>query len=333
MAIRRIPMRHIREILRLHHERHLSTRTIGRSLGVHHSTVQDVLQRARLADLAWPLPALTDPVLEQRLYPGNQGRPRRRPEPVWARIHADLRSHKGMTLQLAWVEYQREHPGDALQYSQFCAHDHRWRRCIDLALRQVYVPGDKCFVDYAGPTVPVIDRTTGETRSAQIFVAVLGYSHYGYAEAQPDQSVLSWIQGHVHAFAAFGGVPACVVPDHLKAAVQTPHPVDPLLHPSYLEMAAYYETVVVPAQVRQPRQKAKAETGVQLVERWVLAVLRGLRQDLSRLRPRAGGLSAGCARAVYPVEPLVGGPPRGAAGAPDGAGAEGLGPGGVTYLR
>ena len=224
-------MRHLREILRLHYDLHLSTRTIGRRLGVHHSTVQDVLQRARLAHLPWPLPTLTDAVLEQRLYPGNQGRPRRRPEPAWARIHADLRSHKGMTLPWAWVEYQREHPTDGLQYSPFCAHSHRWRRRVDLALRQVYVPGDKCFVDDAGPTVPVIDRTTGEPRPAPIVVAVLGYSNFVYAEAHPDQSMLSWIQGHVHAFAAFGGVPACVVPDNSPFAhkiwqtTQLPHDI------------------------------------------------------------------------------------------------------------
>ena len=274
MAKRRIPMRHIREVLRLHHDLGLSTRAIGRSLGLHHTTVMDLLQRAQAAHLGWPLPALDEATLERRLYPGNQGRPRQRPEPEWPRIHADLRAHKGMTLELAWAEYLREHPADGLQYSQFCAHYHRWRRRLDVVLRQVYQPGDKLFVDYAGPTVPVIDRTTGERRPAQIFVAVLGYSNYVYAEAHADQSVVSWVHGHVRAFQAFGGVPACIVPDNLKAAVRYPHPHEPYLHPSYLEMAQYYDTVVVPAGVRKPREKAKAETGVQLVERWVLAVLR-----------------------------------------------------------
>ena len=266
-------MRHIREVLRLH-QAGQSDRTIGRSLGIHHSTVGDVLKRATAAALSWPLAGLSDAELERRLYPGNQGRPRTRPEPDWPRIHQDLRTTKGMTLELAWLEYQREHPQEALQYSQFCVHYHRWRKRLDVALRQSHRPGDKAFVDYAGPTVPVIDRETGETHPAQIFVAVLGYSHYVFAEAHPDQSVTSWIQGHVHAFQAFGGVPACVVPDNLKAAVRQPHPYEPYLHPSYLEMAQYYETVIVPAGVRKPRHKAPAETGVQVVERWVLAVLR-----------------------------------------------------------
>ncbi|MCY0900273.1 MAG: IS21 family transposase, partial [Firmicutes bacterium] len=274
MAKRRIPMRHIREVLRLHHEG-LSARAIGRSLGLDHTTVGDMLKRARAADLlSWPLPTLSDDARERRLYPGNQGRPRTRPEPDWPRIHADLRLHKGMTLELAWLEYQREHPEDALQYSQFCAHYRRWLKPGDVVLRQPHHPGDKAFVDYAGPTVPIIDRATGETHPAQIFVAVLGYSHDVFAEAHPDQSVASWIQGHVYAFQAFGGVPACRVPDNLKAAVREPHPYEPYLHPSYLEMAQYYDTVVVPAGVRRPTHKAPGETGVQLVERWVLAVLR-----------------------------------------------------------
>ncbi|NMP25159.1 IS21 family transposase, partial [Sulfobacillus harzensis] len=266
-------MRHIREILRLHHAGQ-TDRAIGRSLGVHHTTVGDLLKRVQAAELSWPLPDIGDAELERRLYPGNQGRPRTRPEPDWPRIHQDLRTTKGMTLELAWLEYQREHPDGALQYSQFCVHYHRWCKRLDVVLRQPHQPGDKVFVDYAGPTVPVIDRDTGETHPAQIFVAVLGYSHYVFAEAHPDQSVSSWIQGHVHAFQAFGGVPACVVPDNLKAAVQQPHPYEPYLHPSYLEMAQYYDTVIVPARVRKPTHKAPAETGVQLVERWVLAVLR-----------------------------------------------------------
>lgn len=274
MAKRRIPMRHIREILRLH-QVGLSHRAIGQSLGLDHTTVGDLLKRAAAAEVSWPLPTeLSDDALEHRLYPGNQGRPRTRPEPDWVRIHQDLRTTKGMTLELAWVEYQRAHPHDALQYSPFCVHYHRWRKRLDVVLRQSHAPGDKAFVDYAGPTVPVIDRKTGEIHPAQIFVAVLGYSHYVFAAAHPDQSVTAWIQGHVPAFQAFGGVPTCVVPDNLKAAVRQPHPYEPYLHPSYLEMAQYYDTVIIPAQVRKPTHQAPAETGVQLVDRWVLAVLR-----------------------------------------------------------
>lgn len=267
-------MRHIRDVLRLHHEQGLSARAIGRSLGLHHTTVTDLLQRAQMAGLGWPLPAVNDLTLEQRLYPGNPGRPRQRPEPDWPRIHADLRAHKGMTLELAWLEYLREHPAQGLQYSPCCAHYQRWRRRLDVVLRQVYQPGDKLFVDYAGPTVPVIDRTSGEIQPAQILVAVLGYSNDVYAEAQADQSVVAWIQGHVHAFQAYGGVPACMVPDNLKAGVRQPHPYEPYLHLSYLEMVPYDDTVGVPARVRKPREKAKAETGVPRVERWVLVVLR-----------------------------------------------------------
>lgn len=267
-------MRHIREVLRLHYEGHLSARTISRSLGMHHTTVTDLLRRAQRAHVAWPLPAdLDDGALDRQLYPGNQGRPRQRPEPDWPAIHQDLRQHKGMTLELAWVEYRQAHP-IGLGYSQFCVHYQRWRRHVQVALRQHYTPGDRAFFDYAGATIPIVDRDTGAVTPAQVFVAVLGYSQAVYAEVHPDQSVASWTQGHVHAFAAWGGVPTCLVPDNLKAAVTGPHPYEPYLHPAYQELAEYYGTVVVPARVRKPQDKAKVEQGVQLVERWILAVLR-----------------------------------------------------------
>ncbi len=256
MARRRVPMRQIRELLRLHREGRLSARAIGRSLGIHHTTVTDILRRAQEAAIPWPLPAnWDDGQLERRLYPGNHGRPHRRPEPDWPAIQADLRHHKGMTRELAWLEYRQAHP-DGLGYSQFCVHYQRWRQHQSRVLRQQYTPGDQAFFDYAGATVPIYDRTTGTATPAQVFVAVLGYSQAVYAEVQPDQTLASWLAGHVHAFAAWGGVPACLVPDNLKAGVTTPHPHEPTLQPAYQELAAHYGTVVVPARVRRPQDYA-----------------------------------------------------------------------------
>jgi hypothetical protein len=119
-----------------------------------------------------------------------------------------------------------------------------------------------------------VDRRTGEIRAAQIFVAVLGASSYTYAEATWTQQLPDWIGSHVRAFAFFGGVPQLAVPDNLRSGVSKAHRYEPDLNPTYQDLASHYGVAVLPARVRKPRDKAKAEAGVLLVERWILAVLR-----------------------------------------------------------
>lgn len=122
--------------------------------------------------------------------------------------------------------------------------------------------------------MPIIDRATGETREAQVFVAVLGASNYTYAEATWTQGLDDWLMSHVRAFAFFAGVPEIVVPDNLKSGVQAAHRYEPDLNPSYADLAAHYGVAVIPARAAKPRDKAKVETGVLVVERWILARLR-----------------------------------------------------------
>ena len=266
-------MRKIKEILRLRWDLGLGVRQIARSLSISHSTVSDLLQRAEAAGISWPLPAeLDESVLEQKLYPGNSGRRRTRPEPDWNWVYRELK-HKGVTLQLLWLEYKREHP-DGYQYSQFCERYRQWCGKLDVVLRQTYRAGEKVFVDFAGLTVPVVDPKTGEIRQAQVFVAVLGASNYTYAEATWSQDLPSWIGAHCRAFEFFGGVPAIIVPDNPKAGVSRACRYEPDINPTYQEMAVHYGAVVIPARPRKPRDKSKVEAAVQNVERWVLAPLR-----------------------------------------------------------
>ena len=143
-----------------------------------------------------------------------------------------------------------------------------------MVLRQEHRAGEKLFVDYAGATVPIIDAKTGAVHEASIFVAVLGASNYTYAEASWTQDLASWIGSHVRALEFFQGSPALVVPDNLKTGVTRPCRYEPDLNPTYQEMAAHYGFAVIPARVRKPRDKAKVEGGVLLVERWILAALR-----------------------------------------------------------
>lgn len=273
MPAERLSMRKIQEVLRLHAAGH-SQQDISRSCGIGRSTVGEYLQRAREAGLGWPLPDdLDTAALERCLFPPALAvEAAARGMPDWGVVHRELR-RPGVTLWLLWEEYKAVHP-QGYQYTWFCQQYRAWAARTDVVMRQSHRAGEKLFVDYAGPTVPIIDRTTGEIRQAQVFVAVLGASNYTYAEATWTQGLDDWLMAHVRAFAFFGGVPEIVVPDNLKAGVQAAHRYEPDLNPSYAELAAHYGVAVIPARVRKPRDKAKVEAGVLVVERWILARLR-----------------------------------------------------------
>jgi transposase len=139
---------------------------------------------------------------------------------------------------------------------------------------QEHNAGDKLFVDYAGQTMPITDPNTGEVTDALIFVAALGASNYTFAEATLTQSLPDWIGSHIRCFAFLGGVPRIVVPDNLKSGVTSACRYEPDINPTYLKLANHYGVAVVPARVRRPRDKAKAENAVLQVERRILARLR-----------------------------------------------------------
>jgi transposase len=265
-------MRQCVDLLRLHAEG-LSVRQLAESLGLPRSTVADYLARAARAGVSWPLPeGIDETTLLARFFPPAERPAPRRPTPDWAQVHAE-RKHPGVTLQLLWLEYKQAHP-DGYQYTQFCAHYRRWCAQLDPVLRQVHPAGEKVFVDYAGQTMPVVDPATGAIRQAQIFVGTLGASHYIYAEATWTQQLPDWIGAHVRMYTELGGVPALTVPDNLKTGVTHACFYEPILNPTYQDLAAHYRTAILPTRVVRPRDKAKVETGVQLVERWCLAPLR-----------------------------------------------------------
>jgi transposase len=267
----RLPVRKIREVLRLKAEG-LGDRQIASCIGSARSTVQECLSRCRKAGIAWPLPPeLTEAALHERLY--RRSVPlSRTPQPDFAYLHAELK-RRGVTRLLLWEEYKTVHP-DGWQYSVFCDAYRRWLARQEIVLRQEHLPGDKAFVDYAGQTVPIVDRLTGEVRPAQVFIAVLGCSNYTFAEATWSQKLPDWLASHVRALTYFGGCPAAIVPDNLKSAVTKARRYEPELNPAYQEFAEHYGVAILPARVRKPRDKAKVETGVLIVERWILARLR-----------------------------------------------------------
>lgn len=275
--MRRLPMRKIKDVLRLHAAGR-SARQIGPSVGVGRSTVAEYLRRAEVAGLFWPLPeGLDDETLERRLFPPTPpAKGRQFAEADWAAVHRELK-RPGVTLALLWDEYRGQHHPDGYGYSAFCEHYRRWVGRLSPVMRQRHAAGERMFVDYSGTRMAVINPATGVARLAEIFIAVMGGSNQTYAEASWSQTLPDWIGAHTRAFAAFGAVPALVVSDNLKSGVIRACFYEPEVNRSYAEMAAHYGTAILPARPYKPRDKAKVEAAVLLVQRWIIARLRNRR--------------------------------------------------------
>lgn len=232
----------------------MSARAVAASCGMGRTAVLEYVRRATRAGLSWPLPeGLSDEALEALLFPPAPPSEEDRPLPVWREVHDALKG-KGVTLYLLWEVYRARHP-TGYGYSRFCDLYRDWAGKRPVWMRQEHKAGEKLFVDYAGMTMPVTDRETGEVRQAQIFVAALGVSSYTFAEATWTQTLPDFIASHVRAFEFFGGCPALVVPDNLRSAVSRPCRYDPDITPAYTEMAAHYGVAIMPARGRKPRDK------------------------------------------------------------------------------
>jgi len=267
-------MRKIKEVLRLRLDLGRTLKQIAQSCNIGRTTVSDYLGRFEDSGLSWPLPSdMGDTELELRLFPSARVDPDpARGLPDWQYIHQELR-RKAVTLMLLWQEYKEVHP-DGYEYSQFCKLYRQWTGHIDPVMRQEHRAGEKMFVDYAGMTVDIYNQDAKQMRQAQIFIAVLGASNYTYAQASWSQSLPDWIDAHCRAFDFFCGVTEVVVPDNLKSGVKHPCFYDPDINPTYLDLARHYDTAIIPARVRRPKDKAKVESAVLVVERWILARIR-----------------------------------------------------------
>lgn len=273
MAKKRLPMRKVKEILRLYFNLGLDRRQIARSLKMSHSTVGEYIKRAEAAGLKWPLDeSLDDDAVMALLFGGHAKAKNAKPLPDVEYIRRELHK-KGVTLMLLHQEYLEQHP-DGYQYTQFCEYFHRYRKSLDVSLRIVHVAGEKLFVDYAGQTMSVINPDTGDAQEVQIFVSVLGASDYIFAEATPTQELSHFIASHVRAFSFYGGAPAIIVPDNLKSGVTKACRYEPDINPTYQDMASFYGCAIIPARPAKPKDKAKVENAVLQVERWVIAPLR-----------------------------------------------------------
>jgi transposase len=269
-------MRKIKDVLRLRFGMNLGQDQIARSCSISQATVHRYLERAESAGLTWPLPEdHDDRRLNELLFPTRPDYPASVPRPGldFTEVHRQMQANRFVTLQLLWEEYREKQSG-GYGYSRFCELYQRWNRNRNVTLRQDHRAGEKLFVDWAGPTVPIHDSRTGETEPASLFVAVLGASTYTFAYAARGQHLANWIDCHVRAFEFIGGTTKLIVPDNPRTGVDRACRYEPDLNRTYSEMAEHYGTAIMPARPYKPRDKAKVENAVLLVERWILAALR-----------------------------------------------------------
>ena len=268
-------MSRVLEILRLR-EQGANVSEISRVLKVDRKTVRSYLTRADVVDLGYgEAQGLSEGEIRERFCIERPG-PRAPAELDFVSINRELQ-RPGVTRQLLYEEYLREHP-EGISYSRFCANFKLWQQRSEVSYRREYKAGHRCEVDYAGMTVPIYNEATGEVAfSAQIFVATLCSSNRIFAEATRDQSIPCWLGSHVRALSFFGGVPTTIVPDNLKSGVTSACYYDPEINRSYADFAAHYGVVILPTRVKKPQDKAKVESAVLCVERQVLARLRNER--------------------------------------------------------
>lgn len=273
MAKERIGMRKIKEVLRIGYEQGLSQRKVALCCRLGRSTVQEYFRRFRATGLTWPkVLEISDTELESKLFP-EQIRGQGNKDPLNFEYLAQETKRPNVTLALLWEEYKQAHPG-GYQYSQFCSLFRDWHKTLNYTMRQEHRAGEKVFSDF-GDGLKLVDHKTGEVISTKLFVAVWGASNYTFAKAmEGGESLENWLDGSVSAFEYFGCCPKAMVPDNPKSVVSKACRYEPDINPAYAEFAQHYGVVVFPARPYRPKDKAKAEAGVKLAKRWILAKLR-----------------------------------------------------------
>ena len=266
-----------REILRLT-ALGLSQRAIMQSLGVAQKTVVKVQRRAQELKLSWPLDEfLTDDALGKLMFPKDSKASSSKKIPDFDYIQKEL-LRNGVNKKLLWTEYLEEcrlSGDEPLMYSQFCYHIQQDEEKRHATMHIGRKPGEQIEVDWAGDPAKITDPDTGEIIDAYLFVGVMTYSQYPYVEAFINEKQQAWITAHVHMYEYFGGVTRILVPDNCKTAViHSNNWYDQQVNAVYHEMAEHYNTAIIPARVRTPKDKPNAEGTVGNISTWITAALR-----------------------------------------------------------
>ncbi|NIT72047.1 IS21 family transposase [candidate division KSB1 bacterium] len=268
-------MEKVREIIRLKEHCGLSERAISRALRVSRPVVKDYLCKLQSAGLDYAaIKEMNDDTLSQ-VIEGRRQDTSERYQTLRRQFGYFAKELKrpGVTRERLWQEYRAEHP-DGYGYSQFCYHFQLWRSTSELTMHMNHKAGDKMFVDFTGKKLRIVDKSSGEIKEVETFVAILGASQYTYVEAVASQKKADLINATQNAFHYFGGVPRAVVPDCLKTAVNNSNNYEPDINPEYADLARHYQTVILPARPNRPKDKALVEGAVRIVYAWIYAALR-----------------------------------------------------------
>lgn len=277
MPQKRANMKKIKKLIQLLNETKLNNRELASILNISASTVSYYSRAIKDAKVIWPLADnITDKELLQQLEPFCPQLKKStisKSHPCWETIHKEM-SHKHMTISLLYEEYKSYNSENIYSYSHFCREYKIWRKKNKMSMTLVHEYGDKCFIDYAGDTIPIYNKDGNIASNAQVFIAVLGGSRYTFATATLSQSLPDWISANVKALEFFNGAPSLLVPDNLKSAITDSCKYDPVINPTYSDFAEHYNTVILPTRSYKPKDKALAENAVLIVERWIMARLR-----------------------------------------------------------
>ena len=115
--------------------------------------------------------------------------------------------------------------------------------------------GDKCFVDFAGAKLQIVDRLTGEITDVEVFVAILGASEFTYAQAVESKTKENLIAANRKYIYLFRWSTCCNCSDALKSAVTVANKWEPDLNPEYFNFAEHYGTVILPARAGRAKDK------------------------------------------------------------------------------
>lgn len=265
-------MREIKEIIRLY-ESNQTKATIAKVVKSTRKTVRIYISKLNELGLNYEkIKDMSSLELTRLLFPPNKQGNVKRVEPNWEYIYTELK-RKNVTLQLLWEEFKAENP-DCIGYQRFCKLYQGYKQTLKLSMRQDHKFGERCFIDFGGSKMPITDRITGEVTQVEIFVAVLGASNKTFAKAIESQAKEHWLQAHVDMFEYFGGVCEILVPDNLKSAVDKACRYDPKINQSYQDLAEHYGVTILPARGYKPKDKAKVEVGVKIVQTYIEARLR-----------------------------------------------------------
>lgn len=276
MANKLTDMSKVRKVIQLHHQGK-SKLFISKYLTLSRNTVKKYIALYQLLNLSIEdINKKSDADLESLFSKNKEDILSPKLQAVYAFFPYMERELKktGITKQRMWEEYYSKHP-DGLKSSQFCDYYLKWSKKVNPVMHMNHKAGDKMFVDYAGKTLELTDRESGEIREVQFFVAILGASQYTYAEASMSQKKEDFIASVENALHYFQGVPAAIVPDNLKSAVIKSSKYEPTLNETFLDFAEYYGTTILPARAYKPRDKSLAEGAVKILYQRIYPCLRG----------------------------------------------------------